>query len=119
MRLVHKEPVNAEFFNVSGCPFFHRQKHFQFGFQFLLGGFELLHRAPLSLSPFISRNAFSNSSSWLWKSRVGIFRITEFFQIQNGDDDGVPISRCDAAHQFAALVLFKILLGRRQNVRAG
>ena len=35
-----------------------------------------------------------------------------------GDDDGVPIAGRNAAHQLTALVLFKILLGRRQNVRA-
>ena len=35
------------------------------------------------------------------------------------DDDGIPISRGDAAEQLLAVLRFKVLLARDQDVRAG
>ena len=120
MRLVNKQPVNAEFFKRECVVlFFGGGKQFQFGFQFFLGGLQLLYGSPVVVVPFnFAQRTFQFIKLGLEKIAPVFFGHGDFFKAGMGNDDGVPISRCDAAHQLASFVLLKILFGRRQNVCA-
>jgi len=111
MCLVHKEPVNAEFFKRKCVVlFFAGRKQFQSGFQFFLGGFQLLHGAPVVAVPFDLAQRAIQVVGWLWKksrryfSDIGIFSKPEWVTMIC-----VPISRCDAAHQTRAACAFQNL----------
>ena len=119
VRLVHEDPVNAEFLEGQRVVFFMSGgKGFEFGLQTFFRFFQFLHQPPVVRVGVFPFDRLQFLQLLFEETLLGFLGQRDALEAGVRDDDGIPIAGGDAAEKFFPVLRFKILLARNQNVRA-
>ena len=119
MRLVHEQPVNAEFLERHRVVFLVRgRERFEFSFETFLGFFNFLHDAPIVRVGVFPFDLFQFLQLLLKETLLGFARKWDALETGVRDNDGIPIAGGDAAAKFPPVLRLEILFARDQDVRA-
>ena len=121
MRLVHKQPVHTQLLKGDDVILLILGKQlFQPGFQRFARLFQLLNREPLAVLVLGLLDALGDLVDLLLDDALlALGGNRDVLKLAVTDDDRVVIARGDARAELLAVRLFKVLLGRHEDVRAG